>query len=396
MRALCIILDSVGCGHAPDAVTFGDSGANTLGHLFARIPDFELPTLASLGLHHVMHSLDPSFRGAKVELRPHSDHCHLTERSAGKDTTTGHWELMGARIEQPFATFERFPPELVGELERLGNCRFIGNEPASGTEIIQRLGAEHCEHGHPILYTSADSVLQIAAHEDPTIFGLERLQALCQSTRDRLDQHGIRIGRVIARPFIGDSPATFQRTANRHDYSLTPPPTVLNHLQERGVRTIGIGKIADIFAHSGIEVSHPTHSNQEGMRTIEQLWAVNDGIPELIFANLVDFDMLYGHRRDPEGYAQCLREFDRWLAAFLPQVGENLLAITADHGNDPYHPGSDHTRERVPLFTLNAPTKLSDGTFPHLADLLRTYFKPQSSGGPSPAAGSTPRKGVAT
>jgi len=375
MRALCIILDSVGCGHAPDAVTFGDAGADTLGHLYERLPGFELPTMASLGLHEILRSLDPSSRARSVPTHPNSGCCHLTERSAGKDTTTGHWELMGAVIDEPFATFDKFPEELVQELECRGQCHFIGNEAASGTEIINRLGGEHCASGRPILYTSADSVLQIAAHENPAVFGLDRLLDLCRTTRELLDERGIRIGRVIARPFVGGTPETFKRTPNRHDYSLQPPPTVLNRLSDAGVRTIGVGKISDIFADSGIDESHPTQSNADGMATIEKLWDENDGSPQLIFANLVDFDMLYGHRRDPEGYASALKEFDQWLAGFLPKLGADFLMITADHGNDPYHAGTDHTRERVPLLTVNAPETPTTCTFHEVADLLRKHFR---------------------
>lgn len=391
MRALCIVLDSVGCGHAPDAVIFGDEGADTLGHLYERIPGFELPTMASLGLHEILLSLDPTSPARHVETHPRSGFCHLTERSAGKDTTTGHWELMGAVMKEPFASLDRFPDELVRELECRGRCQFIGNESASGTEIIDRLGGEHCANGRPILYTSADSVLQIAAHENPAVFGLERLLELCRTSRELLDERGIQIGRVIARPFVGGSPGTFQRTSNRHDYSLMPPPTVLNRLSDAGVRTIGVGKIADIFAGSGINESHPTTSNAEGMATIERLWDEDDGTPQLIFANLVDFDMLYGHRRDPGGYAKALMQFDAWLSGFLNKVGDDFLIITADHGNDPYHSGTDHTRERVPLLTLNAPEVPTTCTFHEVADLLRQCFLDiYTSTAPSKAvAGST-------
>ncbi|MBK1826447.1 phosphopentomutase [Haloferula rosea] len=392
MRALCILLDSVGCGHAPDAVTFGDEGADTLGHLYERIPGFELPTLASLGLHEVLRSLNPASPASTVPTHPNAGFCHLTERSAGKDTTTGHWELMGAVNDEPFATFKSFPEELVRELECRGRCHFIGNEAASGTEIIHRLGGEHCASGRPILYTSADSVLQIAAHENPAVFGLDRLLELCRTSRELLDERGIRIGRVIARPFVGGTPETFQRTSNRHDYSLMPPPTVLNRLSDAGVKTIGIGKISDIFAGSGIDESHPTRSNADGMATIERIWDEHDGSPQFIFANLVDFDMLYGHRRDPEGYATALHEFDAWLSGFLPKVGADFLMITADHGNDPYFTGTDHTRERVPLLTLNAPENPTTCTFHEVADLLRAHFHEiyHTSASQTVAAGSTP------
>jgi phosphopentomutase len=355
-RVLCIVLDSVGCGHAPDAAEYGDAGADTLGHLFARIPEFSLPNLARLGLYKVL--------GLPGDLPVHraASWARLTEKSAGKDTTTGHWELMGCGLDKPFATFTAFPPELVGELERRGGVEFIGNIASSGTEILVQLGEEHLRTGRPILYTSADSVLQIAAHEET--FGLERLWDLCKSARTLLDERGIRIGRVIARPFLGDSPENFKRTGNRHDYSLIPGETVLNRLQAAGVTTIGVGKISDIFANSGITESHPTKSNAEGMETIDRLWQEPHEESQFIFANLVDFDSLYGHRRDPEGYAQCLREFDHWLGGFIDRIlPDDLVILTADHGNDPYHPGTDHTREQVPVLTLGMDRPLEDGSF---------------------------------
>ncbi len=369
MRALCIVLDSVGCGHAPDASDFGDAGANTLGHLFERIPGLHLPHLASLGLHEVLHAKDPQLSLPDTTLHPGSRHARLTERSAGKDTTTGHWELMGAVIKEPFATFERFPEDLVAELEQAARAPFLGNEAASGTEIIARLGAEHLVTGSPILYTSADSVLQIAAHEDPAVFANHRLQQLCRDARAILDRRGIRVGRVISRPFTGATPADFQRTSNRHDYSLTPPETVLNRLTSAGIEVHAIGKISDIFAASGISHSHPTRSNADGMAVIERLW--DEHTSGLLFANLVDFDTLYGHRRNPDGYAACLREFDAWLGPFLEKIAPpDALIITADHGNDPYHPGTDHTREQVPLLTLNSPPIAETPTFAEVARLI--------------------------
>jgi phosphopentomutase len=224
---------------------------------------------------------------------------------------------------------------------------FIGNEAASGTAILDKLGPLHVATGHPILYTSADSVLQIAAHEE--VIPLERLCEICRIARKHCDDW--KIGRVIARPFVTDD-GQFQRTANRHDYSFLPPRTVLNDLQDAGISVTGVGKISDIFAGSGISASHPTVSNAHGMRTIDQLWEKNT--PGLLFANLVDFDMLHGHRRDVTGYARALEEFDAWLGGFLPQIGsEDLVILTADHGNDPTWRGSDHTRERVPVFVLH-------------------------------------------
>ncbi|BCU75468.1 phosphopentomutase [Luteolibacter sp. LG18] len=375
-RALLMVLDSVGCGGAPDAAVYGDAGADTLGHLFSRIPGLELPNMASIGLYEAMRRSHPDFPLATPMLRPHASHGVLTEHSAGKDSTTGHWELMGAVLPKPFATFPSFPLDLVREIEQRGGAKFIGNVAASGTEILKSLGGEHLTTGKPILYTSADSVLQIAAHEDPAIFGLDRLLALCRIAREVLDERGVRIGRVIARPFLGDSPATFHRTANRHDYSLRPPATTLNRLQAVGVQTIGVGKIDDLFAGSGLDVSRPTVSNADGMTTIANLWSEQRSQPHFIFANLIDFDSLYGHRRDPAGYAQALRDFDDWLGRFLGNVGpHDLLIVTGDHGNDPYHRGTDHTREQVPLMVLNGEAP-AEGTFKDVAVLVERHLFP--------------------
>ncbi len=366
-RVLCIVLDSVGCGNAPDAEAYGDAGANTLGHLFERIPGFSLPNLARLGLSEILGLSDDTV------VHPHASRARLTEKSAGKDTTTGHWELMGCSLEKAFATFDVFPAPLVAELESRGGVEFIGNFASSGTEILVQLGEEHLRTGKPILYTSADSVLQIAAHEEA--FGLERLWQLCKTARALLDERGIRIGRVIARPFLGTTAADFQRTGNRHDYSLMPGETVLNRLQAAGVKTIGVGKISDIFAGSGISESYPTKSNAEGMAAIHQLWQIPREEPHFIFANLVDFDSLYGHRRDPEGYARCLREFDRWLGGFIHEIQPgDLLILTADHGNDPYHPGTDHTREQVPVLPLGLGRPIQDGEFSDVARWVEEHL----------------------
>jgi len=371
-RALVIVLDSVGCGRAPDADAYGDTGADTgadtLGHLLERVPDLELPHLASLGLYQILGLDKPA------APREGAAWARLTACSAGKDTTTGHWELMGLTLAEPFATYESFPDELVDELARRCGVGFLGNCASSGTEIIRQFGAQHLRTSMPILYTSADSVMQIAAHEET--FGLERLWAVCKTARKLLDQRGIRIGRVIARPFIGRTPETFTRTGNRHDYSLTPGETALNRLQASGVRTIGVGKISDIFAGSGISESHPTKSNAEGMAAIDRLWADARDENHFIFANLVDFDSLYGHRRDPEGYAACLREFDAWLGNFLTKVNPGDLAmITADHGNDPWHRGTDHTREQVPLLALGLHAPLENGVFSDVARLVEDGFR---------------------
>ncbi len=368
-RALVIVMDSVGCGHAPDAEAYGDTGANTLGHLYERIKNFRLPNLESLGLLGLLGK-----DSAKVIQDRYSAY-RLTETSAGKDTTTGHWELMGFPVTEPFPTFEHFPEDLITELAALAGTRFIGNKVASGTEILAELGEEHVRTGHPILYTSADSVLQIAAHEE--VFGLDRLQQLCRSARGILDRRGLKIGRVIARPFLGSNSTDFWRTGNRHDYSLFPGETVMNRLQGKSVEVIGVGKIADIFAGSGVSESHPTKSNQEGMEAIDRLWDEQRESPHFIFANLVDFDSLYGHRRDPEGYASCLREFDLWLGGFLGEINEgDLVVITADHGNDPYHSGTDHTREQVPCLVI-AKGHILDAepkVFSDVGALLERYF----------------------
>ncbi len=357
MRALLLVLDSVGCGAAPDAAAYGDVGADTLGHIFAANPGLALPSLDSLGLGHIVHGAGAAPRASWGRMR---------EASAGKDTTTGHWEIAGAVLREPFATFEKFPRELIGPIEREAGVEFIGNYPQSGTVILEELGAEHLRTGKPILYTSADPVLQIAAHE--SVLSLDRLYEVCQIARRHCDAW--RIGRVIARPFTGE-PGAFRRSSGRHDYSMQPPPTVLNAIAASGRAVEGIGKISDIFAASGITRSTPTTSNAEGMRAVEERWAaVGDG---LVFANLVDFDMLYGHRRDPAGYARALVEFDDWLPRFLPQITDrDLVIITADHGNDPTWRGTDHTREEVPLIVLHRDRSAPLGTRETFADIAAT------------------------
>ncbi len=368
-RALVIVLDSVGCGHAPDARAYGDEGADTLGHLYERVEGFRLSNLESLGL------LDLVKKKPVRSSLSCSQAFRLTETSAGKDTTTGHWELMGFPVTEPFPTFEKFPEDLIAELEEAAGIEFLGNKVASGTEVLADLGEEHMRTGRPILYTSADSVLQIAAHEE--VFGLDRLQRLCRSAREILDRRGLKIGRVIARPFLGSDSTDFKRTGNRHDYSLYPGETALNRLRGRGVKVTGVGKIADIFADSGVSESHPTKSNDNGMEVIDKLWKNKREAPEFIFSNLVDFDSLYGHRRDPAGYASCLRDFDLWLGEFLGKIdNHDLVIITADHGNDPYHPGTDHTREQVPCLVISKSWELSvePTVFSDVAALLEDYF----------------------
>lgn len=363
MRALLIVLDSLGIGSAPDAARYGDEGANTLGHLLNRIPELTLPTLWSLGLGAIVSQ--------QTDRPPSASYGRMCERSAGKDSTTGHWELAGIILSEPFATFEHFPLELVEAIQAEAGVEFLGNLPASGTQIIADLGAEHLRTKKPILYTSADSVLQIAAHEE--MIPLERLYEICRIARRRADD--FRIGRVIARPFIGE-PGNFTRTAHRHDFSMRPPRTVLDTIADAGLPVKSIGKTADLFAGQGITESHPTESNAEGMRQMETVWQqTGDG---LVFTNLVDFDTIYGHRRNPEGYAQALIEFDHWLETFLPRCEpEDLLIVTADHGNDPTFRGTDHTREQVPLIARFNGHKEPLGcraTFADVAATLTQHF----------------------
>ena len=364
MHALLLILDSVGCGSAPDAAAYGDEGSDTLGHIYERTPGFALPNLERLGLGAVMNVQRPT---SNVQ-RPFASFGRMRERSAGKDTTTGHWEIAGAVLEHPFTVFERFPDSLVRAIEREAGVEFIGNFPRSGTVVLDELGPDHLRTGKPILYTSADSVMQIAGHE--ALIPLPRLYEICKIARRHCD--AARIGRVIARPFIGE-PGAFARTAGRHDYAVLPPRTVLNAISDSGKIVHGVGKISDIFARSGITASTPTASNAEGMAAIAREWPALEGRGGLLFANLVDFDMLFGHRRNVPGYANVLREFDTWLPNFLATVKpDDLVIITADHGNDPTWRGTDHTREEVPLLVLHGGKANALGTRETFADVAAT------------------------
>jgi phosphopentomutase len=341
MRALLIVLDSVGVGAAPDAAAYGDEGADTLGHILDRCPALRLPALWSLGLGRIL--------GRDPEVEPKASWGRMRERSTGKDSTTGHWELAGAVLGEPFGLFGRFPPELVGAVERDAGVEFIGNCAASGTAIIDDLGPEHLRSGRPILYTSADSVLQIAAHEE--VVPIERLYEICRVARRRADAY--RIGRVIARPFVGETKATFKRTPNRRDYAVPPPePTLLDRLVARGSRVIAIGKIGDIFAHRGISEIRKGVGNMEMFD--KALGAIDDaGDGDLVFANFVDFDTEFGHRRDVAGYAAALEAFDRRIPEALTRLKPgDLFLLTADHGNDPTWRGTDHTRERIPVIGM--------------------------------------------
>lgn len=358
MRALLIVLDSVGVGKAPDAAAYGDAGADTLGTL-RRSGLLHVPVLDSLGLAHIMGA-------GEGRAAPRAAWGRMRERSAGKDSTTGHWEIAGAVLDEPFATFERFPDPLVRAIGAEAGTGFLGNIPASGTRIIEELGPEHLRTGRPILYTSADSVLQIAAHE--AVIPVERLYGICRIARRHADAW--RIGRVIARPFEGE-PGAFRRTPRRHDFAMPPPPTVLDAIAAAGILVTGIGKTADLFAGQGIARSLPTESNAEGMRLTEEVW--RDTREGLVFTNLLDFDTLYGHRRDIEGYAAAVNAFDAWLGAFLPLCGpEDLVIVTADHGNDPGFRGTDHTREEVPLLLLHGGRAGPLGTRDTFADIAAT------------------------
>ncbi len=382
-RALLIVLDSLGIGAAPDAAAYGDDGANTLGHILDHEPGLQLPALWQLGMGRILN------RAPDVPVR--ASYGRMQERSAGKDSTTGHWELAGAVLDEPFATFKRFPDELVHAIEHEAGVEFLGNLPASGTQIIEDLGREHMRSGKPILYTSADSVLQVAAHED--IVPLERLYEICRIARRHADRH--RIGRVIARPFVGDpigangqGPTPFARTPNRHDFSMAPPRTVLDALNEAGVPVLGIGKTADLFAGKGVTRSFPTASNRAGMECLSEIWPQSS--EGLVFINLVDFDTVYGHRRDPEGYAAALTAFDDWLAGFLTlSTPDDLVIITADHGNDPTFRGTDHTRETVPVLVRHRDRVEDLGereTFADVAATLAAFFgiEPWPVGTPFP------------
>jgi len=341
-RVFVIILDGLGVGELPDAADYGDAGSDTLAHIAEEVGGLNLPSLESLGLGCI-HSA----KGLACPDTAIGSFGKMAERSPGKDSTTGHWELGGLILSKPFPTYpDGFPKEVILAFKRQTGLEILGNFPASGTEIIKILGGEHIRTGRPIIYTSADSVFQIAAHEE--IIPLKKLYQLCEISREIL--HGNHaVARVIARPFIGSETDGFQRTKNRKDFSLSPPgPTILNLLQNAGVRTVAIGKINDLYAHSGIGLSISTKDNREGMTALANAIEAYDA--GLVMANLVDFDMLWGHRNDPVGFYHGLQSFDRWLGDFSRSLlKDDLLFITADHGNDPTTPSTDHSREYVPI-----------------------------------------------
>lgn len=335
-----MVLDSVGIGELPDAHLYNDTGSNTLGNIAKLYPQLKLPNLVQLGLGNI-----DSSNAIPIVDNPTAAFGKAIEQSAGKDTTTGHWEICGNILKKPFPTFpEGFPESFIKEFELKIGRSTIGNYTASGTVIINDLGDEHCATGRPIVYTSADSVFQIAMHED--IIPVKEQYEICSTARAMLKGE-YEVGRVIARPFVGTS-GNYTRTKNRKDFSLLPPDNLLSALQEAGHEVLSIGKIVDIFAGKGITSYQKTANNQEGIhKTIEAIKKPSKG---LVFTNLVDFDMLYGHRRDIKGYANALMEFDQQLPAIQAALNEDdILIITADHGNDPSAPGTDHTREYIPI-----------------------------------------------
>ncbi|KPL59713.1 phosphopentomutase [Rossellomorea vietnamensis] len=345
-RVHLIVMDSVGIGEAPDAELFNDKGTDTLGHIAEHMNGLKMPNIGKLGLSNIKE-----VKGIEKADKPLAYYTKMQEASVGKDTMTGHWEIMGLNIDKPFKTYpDGFPEKLIQRLEAETGRTIIGNKPASGTEIIEELGKEHMETGALIVYTSADPVLQIAAHED--IIPIEEQYKICEIAREITKEEEYLVGRVIARPFVGE-PGEFKRTSNRHDYALKPfDRTVMNEMKDSGLDVIAIGKISDIYNGEGVTDSIRTKHNMDGMdgfiKTFDQSFT------GLSFLNLVDFDALYGHRRDPKGYGEALEEFDARLPEVFDKMTEDdLLIITADHGNDPTAPGTDHTREYVPLLVYS-------------------------------------------
>lgn len=375
-----VVLDSVGIGEAPDAKDFGDEGADTLGHIAEKMNGLHMPTMEKLGLSNIRQ-----LKGIKRVENPKAYYGIMEEASVGKDTMTGHWEMMGLYIDKPFKVYpEGFPKQLIQQLEEKTGRKVIGNKPASGTAIIEELGKEHMETGAIIVYTSSDPVLQIAAHEE--IVPLDELYKICEIARELTLQEEFLVGRVIARPFIG-TPGNFTRTSNRHDYALKPyERTTMNELKDEGYSVIAIGKIFDIFNGEGVTEAIRTKNNMEGMD--ELIKVIQRDFTGLSFLNLVDFDSNYGHRRDPIGYGKALEQFDERLKEVIDILqDDDLLIITADHGNDPTFKGTDHTREVVPLivysprFTVgkNLPVRK---TFADIAATIAENFgvKPPSNG----------------
>lgn len=351
-RVFVVVVDSLGVGAMPDSPEFGDVGVNTLGHISEAVESFEIPNLQKLGLANII----PLKQVTPVE-KLLAYYGKLREQSHGKDTMTGHWEMMGLEVTQPFQTFTEtgFPEELIRELEEKTGRKIIGNKSASGTEILEELAEEEIKHGHLIVYTSADSVLQICGHEE--LMGLDTLYHYCEIARELTMKDEWKVGRVIARPYVGMKKGEFKRTSNRHDYALKPyGKTVLDAIKASGLDVISVGKINDIFDGEGITEAHKSTSSVHGMeQTIE---IAGKDFCGLCFTNLVDFDALWGHRRNPEGYAKEIEQFDGKLGVLLDVLREDdLLIITADHGNDPTYKGTDHTREKAPFLAYSKSMK---------------------------------------
>lgn len=346
-RVFLIVLDSLGIGEAPDAKDYNDVGAHTIGHIAERM-DLKIPNMEALGYGNIT-----PIKNVKETKKPQAFYTKIQEASLGKDTMTGHWEMMGMYITKPFQTFTDtgFPEALIKELEEKTGRKVIGNISASGTDIIRDLGEEHLKTGDLIVYTSADSVLQIAMHEG--IIPIEEQYRICEIAREITMKPEWKVGRVIARPFLGEHKDNFKRTSNRHDYALRPhEKTALNFLDEAGFDVIALGKINDIFDGYGINRYSKTKSNDDGMMQIIEV--AKEDFTGLCFLNLVDFDALYGHRRDPIGYGKAIEDFDQQLPLLMQELQEDdLLILTADHGNDPVHHGTDHTREYVPMLAYS-------------------------------------------
>jgi phosphopentomutase len=368
-RVILVVIDSVGIGELPDAKNYGDEGSNTLLNIKRERPDMELKNMLSIGLSHIEGG-----KGLAIgEYTPEGAFGRLAESSKGKDTTTGHWEIAGIIIDNPFPTYPKgFPKEVIDEFEKLTGRKVIANCPASGTEIIERLGKEHMETGALIVYTSADSVFQIAAHEE--IVPIEELYDICQKARDMLTgPHAV--SRVIARPFLG-SPGSFKRTSNRKDFSIEPiKDTMLDYIKASGLQVAAVGKIEDIFSGKGITQAVHTTSNMDGVdKTLDYMDTVENG---LIFTNLVDFDMLYGHRNDVDGYAEALIAFDNRLPEIKAKLRpDDILMITADHGCDPTTESTDHSREYIPLLIYGDKVKAGTniGTRKTFSDIGKTIL----------------------
>lgn len=375
-RIHLIVMDSVGIGEAPDAKDFGDVGAHTLGNI-AKTAGLALPHLTELGLVNIepLHGMTPVEQTKGYWTK-------LEEISAGKDTMTGHWEIMGLHIKTPFRVFpDGFPQELLDKIEAFSGRKIVCNLPYSGTEVLEDYGKHQMETGDLIVYTSADSVLQIAAHEE--VIPLEELYRICEYAREITLEDPYMLGRIIARPYVGE-PGNFVRTANRHDYALSPfSDTTLDFLKNAGKSVVSVGKIADIFNEKGITESNRTQNNMDGVDTL--LRVMDQDFTGLSFTNLVDFDAVYGHRRNPEGYAQALEEFDARLPEIYEKMQEDdLLIITADHGNDPTFTGTDHTREYVPILvyspSLKEPNELQATHFADIAATISDNFEVESTG----------------